>query len=87
MKTIDLNAYGVSEINAAEMVEVDGGCLAIGWDMFWSGMKIGLGVGASIGYKFRIQPQNKSYFLDMDSRSYLKAGDLNDLQIQLFIPF
>jgi hypothetical protein len=32
MKNLDLNAYGVSEMNVAEMQQVDGGILAaIGW--------------------------------------------------------
>jgi hypothetical protein len=51
--------------------------LQIGYDFKY----LGIAVGYKVGILDIIKSKNK------DSRSYLKAGDLNDLQIQLFIPF
>ncbi|MDR3366923.1 MAG: hypothetical protein LBO71_08165 [Prevotellaceae bacterium] len=31
MKTLDLNAYGVYEMNAKEIKKSDGGCCVAGW--------------------------------------------------------
>ncbi|GHU80957.1 hypothetical protein FACS1894145_7810 [Bacteroidia bacterium] len=48
MKGLNLNVYGVSEMNVAEMHNVDGGIIGA-WGWFWSGCKIGLGVGGAVG--------------------------------------
>ena len=46
MKNLNLATYGVEEMNQNEMVSIDGG---FNWGMFWSGCKIGLGVGGAVG--------------------------------------
>ena len=48
MKTLDLNDFGVQEMNAVEMLTSEGGIVfGFNWGMFWSGCKIGLGVGGA----------------------------------------
>ncbi len=48
MKNLDLNVSGVQEMNAEEMLTFDGGVVfGFNWGMFWSGCKIGLGVGGA----------------------------------------
>jgi hypothetical protein len=42
MKTLDLNAYGVTEMNELQMQEVDGGCPLLAF-------ALGFLVGAAIG--------------------------------------
>jgi hypothetical protein len=48
MKSLDLNAYGVCEMNINEIEKIDGGLVGT-WSWFWSGCKIGLGVGGAVG--------------------------------------
>jgi hypothetical protein len=48
MKNFDLSAYGVEEMNGKEMEIVEGGLVGA-WGWFWSGCKIGLGVGGAVG--------------------------------------
>ena len=43
MKTLDLNAYGVSEMNKQEMMETDGGFISI-----TAALWIGFGAGAIV---------------------------------------
>ncbi len=49
MKNLDLNKYGVQEMNTNEIEQITGGMamISFNWGMFWSGCKIGLGVGGA----------------------------------------
>ena len=51
MKTLDLSAYGVSEMTNQEMRETDGGSLL-------GAFLIGLGVGLAVGIIFAINSGN-----------------------------
>ena len=47
MNKFDLNVYGVVEMDAQHEQEVNGGmCFGFNWGAFWSGCKVGLGIGA-----------------------------------------
>ena len=43
MKTLDLNSYGVQEMNAVEMKETDGGC----WGLIFAAVWIIIGILAT----------------------------------------
>lgn len=42
----NLDNLNLQELSFEEQVNIDGG---FPWGMFWSGMKVGLGVGGAIG--------------------------------------